>query len=100
MERNSGFRVVPATRRRLDLPAIITNFYREEFLKHQEMLRQQREYYSDHAITQVDAALTRTLGQLEQLCTRDNANQVMSDLLRQFDMVTNLSAWFDSKNAH
>jgi len=84
----------------LDRPAIITNFYREEFIKHRQVLNQQREYYSEHAITQVEAALTRTLAQLEQLCSRDNADKVMSDLLRKFDVVTNLSALSDPKNTH
>ena len=84
----------------VDRPAIITNFYREEFIKHKQVLNQQREYYSERAITEVEAALTRTLAQLEQLCSRDNADKVMSDLLRKFDIVTNLSALSDQKNTH
>ena len=84
----------------VDRPAIITNFYREEFIKHKQVLNQQREYYSEGAITEVEAALTRTLAQLEQLCSRDNADKVMSDLLRKFDVVTNLSALSDQKNTH
>ena len=84
----------------LDRPAIITNFYREEFIKHRQLLNRQREYYSERAITEVEAALARTLAQLEQLCSRDNADKVMSDLLRKFDGVTNLSAWSDPKHTH
>ena len=84
----------------VDRPAIITNFYREEFIKHKQVLNQQREYYSERAVTEVEAALTRTLAQLEQLCSRDNADKVMSDLLRKFDVVTNLSALSDQKNTH
>ena len=84
----------------LDRPAIITNFYREEFIKHRQLLNEQREYYSERAITEVEAALARTLAQLEQLCSRDNADKVMSDLLRKFDVVTNLSAWSDPKHTH
>ena len=78
----------------------LTDFYREEFLKHRRCLEQQREYYSERAITEVEAALTRTLSQLEQLCRKDNADKVVSDLLRKFDVVTNLSAWSDPKKAH
>lgn len=100
MQRTRGSSVGPVFSQSIGLPAIITDFYREEFLKHQEVLRQQREYYSEHAITQVDAALKRTLAHIEQLCRCDNADQVMSDLLRKFDLVTNLSAWSDPKNAH
>ena len=51
----------------------LTEFYREEFVKHHRCLQQQRPYYSESAITDVEAALTRIMGQLEQLCTKDNA---------------------------
>lgn len=81
-------------------PEVITNFYREEFLKHQRLLNRQREYYSERAITEVEAALARAIAQLEQLCHHDNADKVVSDLLRKLDVVTNLSAWSDPKNAH
>jgi hypothetical protein len=77
-----------------------TEFYREEFLKHQRCLQQQRPYYSEEAITDVEVALTRIMGQLEQLCTKDNADQLVSSLLKKFDVVTNLSAWSDPKHSH
>jgi hypothetical protein len=85
---------------RAHLPVTRMQFYREEFLKHQQVLQQQREYYSDRAITDVEAALSRVLGKLEVLCTKDNADQVVSGLLRQFDQLTGLSAWSDPKNVH
>ena len=40
------------------------------------------------------------LGQIEQLCTCDNADQVVSSLLKKFDVVTGLSAWSDPKHTH
>ena len=57
-------------------------------------------YYSESAITDVEAALTKILAQLEQLSTQDNAPQVVSSLLRKFDVVTGLSAWSDPKQSH
>ena len=78
----------------------LTDFYREEFLKHWRCLEQQREYYSDSAITSVEAALSRIISQLEQLSTRKNADEVVSALLRQFNVVTGLSSWTDPKNVH
>ena len=99
-QRVRGFRIASVSGSPTDRPAVITNFYREEFIKHRQVLHQQREYYSERAITDVEAALTRTLSQLEQLCSRDNADKVVSDLLRKFDVVTNLSAWSDPKKAH
>lgn len=78
----------------------LTDFYREEFLKHRRCLEQQREYYSDSAITSVEAALTRIIAQLEQLSAKDDADQVVSNLLRKFNVVTGLSGWTDPKNVH
>ena len=78
----------------------ITEFYRQEFLKHQRCLQRQRPYYSESAITGVEAALTRIMGQLETLCTQDNADELIRALLKKFDVVTGLSAWSDPKQSH
>jgi hypothetical protein len=78
----------------------LTDFYREEFLKHWRCLELQREYYSDSAITSVEAALTRIISQLEHLTTKEDADEVVSCLLRKFNVVTGLSRWTDPKNVH
>ena len=78
----------------------ITEFYREEFVKHQRCLQQQRAYYSESAITDVETALTRIISQVEHLSTQADAPQLVSSLLKQFDVVTGLSAWSDPKHTH
>ncbi|MDR1989099.1 MAG: hypothetical protein LBQ09_02580 [Acidobacteriaceae bacterium] len=78
----------------------VTEFYRQEFIKHQRCLQQHRPYYSDTAITNVETALTRIMDELEQLCVKDNADQLVSSLLKQFDAVTGLSARSDTKHTH
>jgi hypothetical protein len=78
----------------------LTEFYREEFLKHHRCLQQHRPYFSESAITDVEAALVKIMGQLEQLCSKDNAEQVVSSLLKKFDVVTGLSSWTDPKHSH
>jgi len=78
----------------------ITEFYREEFVKHHRCLQHHRPYFSETAITDVEAALKRTMGQLEQLCTQDNADELVSALLKKFDVVTGLSNWSDPKRSH
>jgi hypothetical protein len=78
----------------------IIEFYREEFIKHRRCLQQQRAYYSEDAITDVEAALTRIIAQVDQLSTQDNAPQLVSSLLKKFDVVTRLSAWSDPKHTH
>jgi hypothetical protein len=81
-------------------PVPMTDFYREEFLKHRQCLAQQREYYSEQAITEADAAIARILNRLEHLCAKDDAAQLMSGLLRKFDSLTGLSAWSDPTKFH
>jgi hypothetical protein len=40
------------------------------------------------------------LGQLDQLCAKEDADQLMGRLLRQFNAVTGLSGWSDPKQLH
>jgi hypothetical protein len=82
---------------RVSVPA---DFYRQEFIRHRECLAQQREYFSEGAISDADRALARVLNDLEQLCACDNADQLIASLLQQFNAVTNLSAWADPKQLH
>ncbi len=98
-EKARALRFLTGCRSSIASPSTL-QFYREEFLKHRRCLQQQRECYSDTSLREVDAALTRILARLEQLCKQDNANQVVSDLLRQFDVVTRLSAWTDPRHVH
>lgn len=78
----------------------IAEFYREEFLKHHRCLQQQRAYYSESVITNVEAALSKIIGKLDQLSSQENAEQLVSSLLKKFDVVTGLSAWSDPKHTH
>ena len=81
---------------------IRADFYREEFLKHRECLRCQREAYSECTITSVDAALRHVMARVEELCAdgSTDVDRVVSGLLRSFDGVTKLSAWSDSSITH
>ena len=48
----------------------------------------------------VEEALTKVMAQLDRLCDTDDADQVVSRLLRQFDVVTGLSAWTDPRQVN
>lgn len=78
----------------------LAEFFRQELRKHHACLERQREYYSETAITQAESAIARLMAQLEVLCLRDDACQMMGELLRKFDLVTKLSAWTDSNQLH
>jgi hypothetical protein len=80
--------------------SVHTDFYREEFMRHRECLKRQREYFSESAISGADQALARVLGQLEQLCEQRDAEQLIGRLLRTFNAVTGLSAWSDPQQLH
>ncbi|HVH56462.1 MAG TPA: hypothetical protein VM791_09405 [Vicinamibacterales bacterium] len=80
--------------------SVLSDFYRREFIKHRECLALQREYFSERAITDADAALAKIIGRLEQLCEKDDADQLIGRLLRQFNAVTNLSGWSDPTQLH
>jgi hypothetical protein len=78
----------------------VSNFYREEFVKCQQCLDAQREYFSEGAILDAEQALTRVMSELDRLCSRDGADEIVSRLLRQFDVVTGLAAWSDPRHTH
>ena len=78
----------------------LSEFYREEFLKCQRCLEQQREFYSERTISEVEKALTRVMAQLDCLCAKADADKVVSHLLQQFDVVTRLAAWSDPRQIH
>ena len=70
----------------------VTEFYRQEFTRQHRCLQLQRAYFSESAITDVEDALSRIMKDLETLCSRDNADEVVSGLLKQIDIVTGLSS--------
>jgi hypothetical protein len=78
----------------------LAEFYREEFLKHHQCLQEQREYFSEQAICGVERALQRVIADLERLSEKADADEVMARLLREFDVVTGLSAWSDPLKVH
>ena len=79
---------------------VLTDFYRAELIRHRECLAAQREYFSERAIIDADRALARVLSQLEQLCAKDDADRILSGLLRKFNAVTGLSGWTDPAQMH
>jgi hypothetical protein len=78
----------------------LSDFYREEFVKHHRCLQRQREYFSETTITNVECALMRIIAQMDRLSATDDADEVMARLLREFDVVTGLSAWSDPNRVH
>lgn len=78
----------------------LTEFYREEFIKHHQCLQAQREYFSAQAIQTAEAALLKIIADLDRLSEDKNAEQLVAKLLKEFDVVTNLSGWSDPCKVH
>jgi hypothetical protein len=78
----------------------LSSFYREEFLKHLELLRLQHGCFSEGALASAEQALDRILAQIDALCARQNATEVCGRLLASFDCVTGASWLNDRKNLH
>lgn len=76
----------------------LNEFYREEFVKHQQCLDAQREYFSERAIRSVEDALGRIISEIDTLSHKDDADVVVARLLKEFDVVTRLSAWTNPLN--
>ena len=92
-----GFLLDPST------PATVsalTEFYREEFRKHQQCLQAQREYFSAQAIETAETALLKIIADLDRLSEDANAEHVVEKLLKEFDVVTGLSGWSDPCKVH
>jgi hypothetical protein len=78
----------------------LTEFYREEFIKHHQCLQAQREYFSAQAIENAENALLKIIADLDRLSEQTNAEQVVARLLKEFDVVTGLSGWSDPNKLH
>lgn len=78
----------------------LTDFYREEFIKHHQCLQAQREYYSAEAIQDAENALLKIIADLDRLSEDENADELVARLLKEFDAVTNLSGWSDPCKVH
>ncbi|MBM3807313.1 MAG: hypothetical protein FJW22_03875 [Acidimicrobiia bacterium] len=78
----------------------LTEFYREEFLKHHQCLQAQREYFSAQAIQNAEYALLKIIADLDRLSEQTNAEHVVARLLKEFDSVTGLSGRSDPNKIH
>jgi hypothetical protein len=78
----------------------LTEFYREEFIKHHKCLQAQREYFSAQAIENAENALLKIIADLDRLSEQTNAEHIVARLLKEFDVVTGLSGWSEPNKLH
>jgi hypothetical protein len=70
----------------------ISEFYREEFLRHKTRLESQRTFFSEGTYEEIEGVLNRIISEIDRICEVDNFEELASHLLHRIDVVTNLSA--------
>ena len=69
----------------------ISDFYREEFVRHKIRLEYQRPFVADSKFEEIESALDRIITEIDKICEVENFESLASHLLHRFDVVTNLS---------
>jgi hypothetical protein len=70
----------------------ISDFYREEFVRHKTRLESQRTFFSEGTYEELEGILNRIITEIDRICEVDNFEELASHLLYRIDIVTNLSA--------
>jgi hypothetical protein len=70
----------------------ISDFYREEFLRHKSRLECQRTFFGEGTYEEIEGVLNRIIAEMDRICEVDNFEELASNLLQRIDVVTNLSS--------
>lgn len=71
----------------------ISDFYREEFLRHKSRLETQKSFFADDEVyVQIEAALDRIIEEIDKMSQADNFQELAGHLLERIDVITSLSS--------
>jgi hypothetical protein len=70
----------------------ISDFYREEFLRHKSRLESQRTFFNEGTYEEIEGVLNRIIAEMDRICEVENFEELASHLLHRIDIVTNLSS--------
>ena len=70
----------------------ISDFYREEFLRHKSRLECQRTFFGESTYEEIEGVLNKIISEIDRICEVDNFEELASHLLQRIDIVTNLSS--------
>ena len=70
----------------------ISDFYREEFLRHKSRLECQRTFFGEGTYEEIEGVLNKIIAEMDRICEVDNFEELASHLLQRIDVVTNLSS--------
>ena len=69
----------------------ISEFYREEFLRHKGRLEFQRPFFAEKTYEEIESVLNKIIDEMDRICEVENFEELASHLLQRIDVVTNLS---------
>ena len=70
----------------------ISDFYREEFLRHKGRLECQRPFFAEKTYEEIESVINNLIEEMDRICEVENLEELASHLLRRIDIVTNLSS--------
>jgi hypothetical protein len=70
----------------------ISEFYREEFLRHKGRLEVQRPFFAEKTYDEIESVLNKIIDEMDRICEVENFEELASSLLQRIDVVTNLSS--------
>ena len=70
----------------------ITNFYRQEFMRHKSRLETQRSFFAEQTYGEIQSVLDKIIDEMDKISQVDNFEELASHLLERIDVVTSLSA--------
>ena len=70
----------------------ISEFYREEFVRHRSRLETQRTFFAEQTYSEIESALDKIIEEIDRISQVDNFDEMASHLLHRIDVVTSLSA--------
>jgi hypothetical protein len=73
---------------------LISDFYREEFLRHKTRLETQKTFFADESYEEIETVLNKIIDEIDKMSQVDNFEELAGHLLQRIDVVTSLS---DSK---
>ena len=69
----------------------ISDFYRQEFIRHRVRLEHQRTFFSEETYEEIESVLDKIINEIDQISQADNFEELASHLLYRIDSVTTLS---------
>jgi len=69
----------------------ISEFYREEFMRHKGRLESQRPFFAEKTYEEIESVLNKIIEEMDRICEVENFEELASSLLQRIDVVTNLS---------